>query len=233
MASLLLTGVAGESLEDGEGRKWGIKHVLISMLFVVALVKIKKWLIKACIVWTFGVKAEKFLSQFKSRSYVFCRKVVRAMWEDFTHKLKTPTKGNKQPRGNKTWLKYYEEKFDDYFAKLKMEIDCAAQIKGSEWEWEGVLLLEQICNKDKAMDLEANVSEEDKSDVEELFHVETDSFLARFNFHGKGEAHKIFGDLIILSERQSHYDLSLQGWELSYEEVSMALWKKLGRSMAA
>jgi len=174
-----------------------------------------------------GLRAIEFLDRFKSRSDVFCRKVILAMWKDFTRKLKTSTKGNKQSRGNKTWLKYYEEKFDDYFAKLKMEIDIAARIKGSEWEWEGILLLEKICNADKVMDLEANVSEGDKSDIEEFFQVKSNSFLARFNFQGRGETHNILKDLIIQSGLQSHYDLSLQGWDLSYEEVSMALWKKI------
>ena len=52
--------------------------------------------------------------------------------------------------------------------------------------------------------------------------------MVRFNFHRRGETHNILKDLIIQSGLQSHYDLSLQGWDLSYEEVSMALWKKFG-----
>jgi len=75
------------------------------------------------------------------------------------------------------------------------------------------------------MALEANVSDEDKLEVKEIFHDETDAFLARFDFHGK---HKILKELIIKSERQSRYELSLQGWDLSYEEVSLALLKKFG-----
>ena len=56
-------------------------------------------------------------------------------------------------------VKYYEEILDDYFAKLEME--------RSEWEWAGILRLEQICNQDKVMDLEANVLEEVKVNVKE------------------------------------------------------------------
>ena len=119
-------------------------------------------------------------------------------------------------------IKYHEEAFDDYFAMLEME--------RSEWEWAGILRLEQICNQVKVMDLEANVSEEDKLEVKEIFQDETDAFLARFDFHGKL---KILKELIIKSERKSRYNLSLQGWDLSYEEVSLALLKKLGKSMAA
>ena len=106
-------------------------------------------------------------------------------------------------------------------------------MKRSECEWAGILRLEQICNQDKLMDLESNVSGEDILEVKEIFQDETDAFLARFEFHGKGEAHKILKDLIILSECQSRYDLALKGWDLSYEEVSLALLKNFGRSMAA
>lgn len=86
--------------------------------------------------------------------------------------------------------------------------------------------MKQICNQDKLMDLEANISGEDKLEVEEIFHDETDAFLARFDFHGK---HKILKELTIKSESQSRYGLSLQGWDLSLEEVRLALLlKKIG-----
>jgi len=154
---LLLTGVACESLEGEESRKWGIKHVLLSMLFVVVLVKIKNWIVRArvksCILRTFEDKADEYLSQFKSRNNLVCHKVKKAMWKDLTRRLKTKAKGNNKSRGRKTLIKYYEEAFDDYFAMLEME--------RSKGEWAGILRLEQICNQDKLMDLESNVSGEE------------------------------------------------------------------------
>ena len=169
---------------------------------------------------TFEEKTDKYLSRFKSQNNLACHKVKKAIWKDFTRELKTTAKGNNNYRRRKTLIEYYEKKIDEYFAKLEIE--------RSESEWAGILRLEQICNQSKLMDLEANVSEEDKLEVKEIFHDESDAFLARFDFHGKGESHKILKDLIIRSERQSRYDLALQGWDLSYGEVSLALLKKFG-----
>ena len=142
---LLLTGVACECIEDEDSRKWGIKHVLLSMLFIVVLVKIKNWIVRArvksYILRTFEDRADKYLSQFKSRNNLVCYEVKKAMWKDLNRQLKTTAKGNDKSRGRKTLVKRYEEKFDDYFAKLETE--------RSKWEWAGILRLEQICNQDK------------------------------------------------------------------------------------
>ena len=142
------------------------------------------------------------MSQFKSRNNLVCYEVKKAMWKDLNRQLKTTAKGNDKSRGRKTLVKRYEEKFDDYFAKLETE--------RNEWEWAGILRLEQICNQDKSMDLESNVCGEDKLEVKEIFQDETDAFLARFDFHGKGETHKSLKDLMIRSERHPHYNLALQ-----------------------
>ena len=85
------------------------------------------------------------MSQFKCRNNLVCHKVKKAMWKDLTRQLKTTAKGNNKSRGRKTLIKYYEEAFDDYFAKLEIE--------RSECEWAGILRLEQICNQGKVMDL--------------------------------------------------------------------------------
>ena len=80
---LLLTGVACESLEGEESRKWGIKHVLRLILLVAVLVKIKNWIvrarIKSRILRTFEEKTDEYLSQFKSQNNLACHKVKKAI----------------------------------------------------------------------------------------------------------------------------------------------------------
>ena len=81
-------------------------------------------------------------------------------------------------------MRDFKETVENYLAKLDGEIAAASRITGCEWEWSGILRLEQICNEGKAMDFEANVSEEVKDDVEDQFHVDLDTFMARFDFQG-------------------------------------------------
>ena len=68
------------------------------------------------------------------------------------------------------------------------------------------------------MNLEANVSEEAIAEVKEHFHVELDAFMARFHFQEVDhEADK---------RASPGFYSSLQGWYLSYGEVSLSLWRK-------
>ena len=48
-----------------------------------------------------------------------------------------------------------------------MEISAIARERGYQWEMAGILRLEQIFNEEKEMNLEANVSEEVRAEVEE------------------------------------------------------------------
>ena len=166
--------------------------------------------------WMFDDKADELLSRLESRNYVDCAKIKWALWRDRRRYCKTKAGGK-----GKSIFKYCGEKLDEYFDKLDVEISAASRDKGYEWEWAGILRLEQIFNQDKAMDLESNVSEEVKAEVEEHFHVELDAFMARFHFRrGDQEANKC---------AYSSFYTSLQGWYLSYGEVSMSLWEKFSK----
>ena len=56
----LMTEVAGESLEDGERKKWGIRHIFFSIIMLIFLVKIKNWIVVEYIKWMFDDKADDF-----------------------------------------------------------------------------------------------------------------------------------------------------------------------------
>ena len=183
------------------------------MLILIVLVKIKNWIVVEYIKWMLDDKVDGFLSRLESRNYVDCAKVKLALWKDCRRYCKTKAGGK-----GKTVFKYCGEKLDEYFDKLNVEISAASRDKGCQWEWAGILRLEQIFNQDKAMDLEANVPEEVKAEVEEHFHVELDAFMARFHFRGGDQ-----GDNNCAS---SSFYSSLQGWYLSYDEVSQSLWRK-------
>ena len=100
------------------------------------------------------------------------------MRRDFNRYFKT-----KKIQGEKT-VRNFKENVEAYFAKLDEEIATASRVTGYEWEWAGILRLEQICNQDRDMGLEANVSEEVKSNFKEDFQIERDAFMARFDFQG-------------------------------------------------
>ena len=69
----------------------------------------------------FDDKVDKFLSLIKSWNYVDCDKVKWALWKDCRRYCKTKAGGK-----GKTVCKYYGEKFDEYFAKLEVEIAAAS-----------------------------------------------------------------------------------------------------------
>ena len=175
--SLILTEVACESLEDGEGKRWGFRHLFFLIFILIVLVKIKNFIVVEYIKWMFDDKADDFLSRIESRNYVDCTKVKWVLWKDCMRHCKTKSGGK-----GKTVYKYYGENLDEYFTKLEAETAAIAQDKGCVWEWAGILRLDQIFNQNKAMNLEANVSEEAIVEFEELFHVKLDAFLARFHF---------------------------------------------------
>ena len=207
MLSLLLSGVECKNVKDEGNRKWGLGHVILSVLMSIVLfvyLKYKNRIAVAYMRWYFDDQVEEFLSRFKSRNNLSCRKVILAMRRDFNRYLKT-----KKLRGEKT-VQDFKENVDAYLANLHGEMVAASRVIGHEWEWAAILHLEQICNHGRVMGLEANVSEEEISNVEEQFQLELDSFLARFDFQGA---------------ELSFYRLVL-GWHLSYDEVSRALWKK-------
>ena len=175
------------------------------MLTLILLVKIKNWAVVEYIKWMLDDKLDNFLSRFESRNYVDCTKVKWALWKDCRRYCKSKAGGK-----GKTVCSYYGERFDEYFAKLEMEIAATSRDTGCKREWAAIQRLELIYNQDRDMSLEANVSEEEISNVEEQFQLERDSFMARFDFQGA---------------EPSFYRLVL-GRHLFYDEVSRALWKK-------
>ena len=212
---LLLSGVECKSVKDEGNRKWGLGHVTFAILMLTTLVICKKYKNRIAVAymrWYFDDHLEEFLSRFKSRSNLCCRKVILAMRRDCNRHLKTKEFG-----GEKT-VRQFKENVDAYFAKLDGEIDTASHVKGYEWEWAGILCLEYICNRDKDMSLEAMVSEEVKAKVKEDFHIELDGFMARFDFLGAEKE--------ALKGIHSAFYRAVQGWYLSYDEVSLALWNK-------
>ena len=137
----LLTEVAGESLEDGGRKKWNLQHIFFSTIILILLVKIKNWLVVEYIKWMFDNKADKFLSQIKSRNYIDCDKMKWALWKDCRRYCKTKGGGK-----GKTIYKHYGERFNKYFAKLDKETHVISQIKGCKLELAAILRLEQIDN---------------------------------------------------------------------------------------
>ena len=90
---LLLTEVAGESLEDGEKKKWGLRHICFAAIILIGLVKIKNWLVVEYIKWMFDDKAVEFLSRIKTQNYIDCDKMKWALWKDCRRYCKTKGRG--------------------------------------------------------------------------------------------------------------------------------------------
>ena len=79
LLTLLLTGVACESVEDEESKKWGFRHILFLMFTLILLVKVKNWIVVEYIKWMLDDKVDKFLARLESCNYVDCTKVKWAL----------------------------------------------------------------------------------------------------------------------------------------------------------
>ena len=89
---LFLSGVECKSVKDEGNMKWGLRYVFFSVLMLIILVmclKYKNRIAVAYMRWYFDDQVEEFLSRFKSRNNLSCRKVILAMRRDFNRYLKT------------------------------------------------------------------------------------------------------------------------------------------------
>ena len=201
-------------MKDEGNRKWGLRHVIFSALMLIVLVMYKKYknrIVVTYMQWYVHDHMDEFLSRFKSLNNLSVPKVTLAMRRDFNSYLKT-----RNLRGEKT-VRDFKENVDAYFAGLDGEITAASRAYGCEWDWAENLYLEKNLQPRQAIDLEAYIAGKVKANVEEHFQGELDTFMARFDFQGAEQE----------AIRHSNFYWAFgQGWHLSYDEVSRALWKK-------